>query len=245
MRDIPLRPRRHHAVTPQLQQLNVRPEPVSAIVYAALRDAIVDKTLPPGSAVSEANLARELNVSKTPVREALLRLRELHLVEPDGARGLRVIRPSGDAITEAYEARWALESAAASLAATRADAEQQAALRDAADESVRRAEANDSTGFRESDRQFHATIAEAAASTRLTALAKNALLLTDVLRARDVPISGDSVRCSYEHVAIADAICEGDGRRAGELAGVHVMHVLSNVLAAFTPATDDAAEASE
>lgn len=209
------------------------------MVYDAIRDAIIDKTLPPGSSVSEVDLARDLNVSKTPVREALLRLRELHVVESDGNRGLRVVHPSRAAIIDAYDARWGLESAAASLAAARASEAQRARVREAADESVACAEAYKREDFNRLDRIFHHRIAEAAVSPRLAELAKNALLLTGVLRARDAPMSGDSVKCAREHVDIAEAIRQGDEKSAADLAAGHVQHVLGNVLAALTVETTE------
>lgn len=224
---------RELSVAPELQRLSRRPESISQLVYDAIRDGIVDKTLPPGSSVSEAGLARSLDVSKTPVREALLRLRECDLVEADGNRGLRVVLPSRERITHAYETRRALEPEASALAAERATNAQRAQLRDTAERSVESAEAGSPQDFSRLDREFHHAIAEAAASPRLERLAKDALLLTRVLRARDVPISGDSVKCAQEHVSIADAIAQGDGALADELATGHVRHVLSNVLAAF------------
>src|ERR1043166_7375335 len=71
----------------QLAPLTEKPESLTQLVYQALRDAIISKRLPPGERVSEASLARQLRVSKTPVREALLRLHAIGLVEADGGRG--------------------------------------------------------------------------------------------------------------------------------------------------------------
>src|SRR6478736_1917904 len=56
----------------QLAPLTEKPESLTQIVYQTLRDAIISKRLPPGERVSEASLARQLRVSKTPVREARL-----------------------------------------------------------------------------------------------------------------------------------------------------------------------------
>ncbi|HEY1347140.1 MAG TPA: GntR family transcriptional regulator, partial [Streptosporangiaceae bacterium] len=77
----------------QLAPLTDKPESLTQIVYQTLRDAIISKRLLPGERVSEASLARQLRVSKTPVREALLRLQAIGLVEADGARGGRIVRP--------------------------------------------------------------------------------------------------------------------------------------------------------
>src|SRR5580693_9279427 len=96
-----------------LEPIGVKPEPLAEIVFGIVRDAIVRKDLPPGSRISEARLAAQLNVSKTPVREALLRLEGIGLIVPDGNRGARVVKPSADNIQHAFEVRTALEGFAA------------------------------------------------------------------------------------------------------------------------------------
>jgi DNA-binding GntR family transcriptional regulator len=83
----------------QLAPLTEKPESLTQLVYQALRDAIISKRLPPGERVSEASLARQLRVSKTPVREALLRLHAIGLVEADGGRGGAHCPPVGRADT--------------------------------------------------------------------------------------------------------------------------------------------------
>ena len=95
-----------------LPPLAGRPSSLTTRVFAEIRDKIVDATLPPGSRVSESVLADQLRVSKTPVREALLRLRHIGLVEPSST-GLRVIQPSAKAIRDAYEFRAGVEAIAA------------------------------------------------------------------------------------------------------------------------------------
>lgn len=222
-------------MTTELPMLTTRPESISELVYTTIRDAIVDKTLAPGSTVSEASLARSLNVSKTPVREALLRLRQMRLVEPEaGGRRLRVIIPSRKSIMDAYETREALDPAVAALAAKRATETQKMQLHKTAAQSVGYAEISDGEGFRGCDREFHATIAKAAANPHLTAMAQNALILTETLRARDAPSAGDSIQCADDHTRIAEAITQGDGVLAARLAVGHVQHVRQNVLNALS-----------
>lgn len=64
-----------------------KPESLADVVYETIREAIINRVIPPGSRLTEAALADQLNVSKTPVREALLKLRQIGLVEPSGRRG--------------------------------------------------------------------------------------------------------------------------------------------------------------
>jgi DNA-binding GntR family transcriptional regulator len=208
----------------------VRRDTLSQVIYDAIREAIVTEAMAPGSAVSEAVIARELNVSKTPVREALLRLKEIGLLEADGLRGMRVVLPSRKRIVDAYEARAGLEGAAASLSAVRATHDQQAQMIAAARHSVESAEANDRTEFRKWDEAFHICLIESAASSYLETLAKGALLMTAVLRARDTPISGSSIQCAREHISIADAIASNQTDAARALAVSHVEHVLDGII---------------
>lgn len=210
------------------------PDSVSELVYGAIRDAITDKELPPGGAVREADLAQRLGVSKTPVREALLRLQEVGLVERDGNRSLRVVRLSRDALAHAFETRWALEPAVASLAARRATEGQRQQLRHAAQRSLVAAEARRAAEFRYWDWTFHEGAADAAGNPRLAELAKNALALSSVLRARDFPPSRDTVSCARQHVEIVDAIDCGDESSAHRHAAEHVEHVVRLVLARET-----------
>src|SRR2546429_2443129 len=72
--------------------IEARPESLADMVYDAIRRLVMDKTLPPGSRVSENALAERLGVSKTPVREAMLRLRQIGVIQSDGVRGGRVAR---------------------------------------------------------------------------------------------------------------------------------------------------------
>lgn len=85
-------------------------------VYERLRDAIISGDVPPGSPLVETALAREYGVSRTPIREALLKLRQDGLVDSNG-RGLAVRHQSPEEILEIYEMRVLLEEHAAGAAA--------------------------------------------------------------------------------------------------------------------------------
>lgn len=197
-----------------LEPIGIKPEPLAEIVYGIVRDAIVRKDLPPGSRISEARLAAQLNVSKTPVREAILRLEGIGLVVSDGNRGTRVVTPSAENIQHAFEVRMALEAFAARRAAEPAAPTDHALLRDLAEQSMRRAEAGDGAGFRELDSQLHAAIARATDNELLTRLADNAYTLVWALRQRDTPSIGYQVGCAQQHLRIVDAISAHDVTRA-------------------------------
>ena len=90
---------------------------VSDAVYRTIREAILLGTLPTGARLGEEDLARRFNVSRTPVREAVLRLEAERLAERNSRRGLVVAGITSDEILEVYAVRQALDGLAARLAA--------------------------------------------------------------------------------------------------------------------------------
>jgi DNA-binding GntR family transcriptional regulator len=207
------------------------PERLADVVYETVRQSIMDKTLPPGTRVTESGIATQLGVSKTPVREALLRLRRIGVIEPDGVRGGHVVRPSRSAIREAYEVREALEVFAVRVVAERVSGTDLERICDAANRSVQCAERGDQAGFRKWDFAFHRAIAEAAANPRLTELIEDVFTLIGTLRQRDFPDSRWSVDCAHAHARIADAITRRDTAAAEAAAREHIRQVERYVLA--------------
>jgi DNA-binding GntR family transcriptional regulator len=199
-------------------------------VFEQIRSAIITKIFPPGARLTEAKLAEDLNVSKTPVREAFVRLREIGLIEPDGRRGGRVVQASRPTVAEMYEVREALEAHATRLAA-------EARIARAAARSLTGAEADDRNAFQIADLSFHHAIAASTRNHRLEALVKNSLDLIAAVRQRDFRDVEASRRCAQAHVAIADAISRADVVTAAEHMREHVRHVCEMVLM-HTPDSD-------
>lgn len=206
-----------------------RPENLTDLVFAAIRRRLVEASLPPGSSVSEAMLSKDLQVSKTPVREALLQLRHIGLVETTG-RGLRVVVPTARIIRDAFEMRAGLEATAARHAAERATREQKAELVELARAS---AEVADAEAFREADTAFHLAIATAADNAMLHRAVEDAIVLTQVLRQRDVHLERDFGPDAKEHVSIARALKSGDGATAADRLSGHILRIMEQLLLAF------------
>jgi DNA-binding GntR family transcriptional regulator len=223
-----------------LEPIEAKPESLVEIVFGIIRDAIVRKDLTPGSRISEAKLAARLKVSKTPVREALLRLEGIGLVVPDGNRGTRVVWPSAENIQHAYEVRAVLESFAARQAAEHAGVSAHRLLQTLAAESLQRAEVGDGEGFRRLDRELHAAIAQASGNELLRRLVDNAYTLAWALRRRDTPSIGYQVGCAHEHLRIVAAIADGDAGKAEAEMASHIEKSRKFVLQFFP---DEAAKA--
>jgi GntR family transcriptional regulator, rspAB operon transcriptional repressor len=212
------------------------------LVFEEVRAAILDKSLPPGLRVTEAGLARHLNVSKTPVREALLRLRQIGLIEDDARRGgSRVVSPSREVIEEAFEIRQALEAFTARIAAERATKAQRVALVAAAEESLGAANVGDTAGFSQWDAVFHEHVAASTSNARLIRQLTDACALITTLRSRDLPHARASIECATDHVAIAAAIDGQNASGAADAMSAHLQRVKDYVLEALADALDSPA----
>lgn len=212
-----------------VEPITERPSNLTEMVLASIQRAIIEKKFPPGEHVSEASLASALQVSKTPVREALIRLRHIGLVV-QAERGLRIVTPSPAMIRHAYELRAGLERSTAMLASERASASDIDDIFKAARESLECARSGDVQGFRACDADFHQKIMRAARNPLLERSVSDALILTTALRERDVPASSDSIICAEEHVAISQAIADRDGADAARYMHSHIGHVMNIVL---------------
>lgn len=98
----------------------VRASPLYEQAYAAIRDRILEGTYASGQRLVETELAESLQISRTPVREALRRLEREGLVEADARGGMAVARLEPADVARLYECRLALEAVAVRHAATRA-----------------------------------------------------------------------------------------------------------------------------
>src|SRR5215218_8543921 len=124
-------------------------------VYDALREAIVAKRLSPGDRLAEEQLAKQFGVSRTPVREALLRLEAEQFAARVARRGL-VVRPIPEReVLEVYAVRAALDGLAASLAAEQATPPDRARLRWISDQIREAAEQSDYVKMAELNIELH------------------------------------------------------------------------------------------
>jgi DNA-binding GntR family transcriptional regulator len=100
----------------------VEPQQLKDVAYRRLRDALVDLTIPPGAALRENDLAQRLGISKTPIREALVRLERDGLVELIPYRGARARTYSADDLRQIFELRELIEGDCVRRAANRSNA---------------------------------------------------------------------------------------------------------------------------
>jgi len=127
--------------------------------YAILEEMIVTLVLAPGCSVSESELAKKLNIGRTPIREALQRLAMDKLVTIHPSRGVFVSEINVKTQLLLLETRRALECLIARSASRRATPEERATLRDIADGMDKAARVDDDVGFMRHDRMLNELIA--------------------------------------------------------------------------------------
>jgi len=198
--------------------------------YDALLENILSGSLPSGTIVSEVSLAKDLNVSRTPVHQALTRLAREGLIEHRSGLQPRIARFSREDILEIYDMRLLLESAATQRAAKRMDPLVLADLtRDAA---ALAAEPDGPDWTRRAldfDVRFHDAVAAAAGNRRLRQeIAKYRLLVRAFCR-----MTGNSENLREalkEHQAVLKALADRHPAAAGEAMAQHVQKRVDAVL---------------
>jgi len=190
--------------------------------YERLRDEILSGALAPGEQLVEARIADELGISKTPVREALIRLQRDGLVAIEPYRGARVIEPSPQDVREILELRLVLESQIARDLASRRPPEVLAALGASIDRSKAALTKGRKRELLDSLTEFSDIQAEACGNSRMTKLLvdlRSALLLIGNTSLR---VEGREQRSIAEHEAILAAIDAGDPEAAARATAAHI-----------------------
>jgi DNA-binding GntR family transcriptional regulator len=142
-----------------------RPKSLTETAIDALRNAIIRGQIPPGEQLSESTLATELGLSKTPVREALLKLQGEGLVVVSPRRGTFVFSLAPGELTQICELRLALESGALHLAAERNRGQLVRNWSAVVDRMRQKIARNDTSGYLMEDSAFHAALIDAADNT--------------------------------------------------------------------------------
>jgi DNA-binding GntR family transcriptional regulator len=179
-----------------------------------IRDAIIEGRLQPGQRLKEEELARELGISRTPVREALLMLQAEDLVVASPNRGATVRVHDANDLHDLYELRALLEGYATRRAAERISKPEVNLLRLSCSRFDDLNPDEDLRGVVRENLFFHNTILQVAASERLTALVRKVIELPLVYNSYRW-YSGDQMRISaHYHRQIVKALADGDADRA-------------------------------
>jgi DNA-binding GntR family transcriptional regulator len=197
-------------------------------IYDAIKADILTCRLAPGEEMREQEMAARYEVSRAPVREALLRLERERLVTVHARRGYSVNPVSVADARELLQLRIVLESACASEAAENG-------LPDILQNLNRFRCFERDEDFIEYNRMFHAAIAEATGNRRMAAMTMDVVDQCErLVRVSLNSIKGrDPGQLVTEHGEIIDALQQRDGRRAARLVRDHISKAERRVLSAL------------
>jgi len=196
--------------------------PLREIVYDQLRLKILTGSLKPGTRMMEVELAEEMGVSRTPVREAIRQLEKEGLIDIEPRRGAYVSDISVSDMVDILEVREDLEGLAASLAAGRITDEEVAEMEKVAKLYSEAIEKNDTEAIIKYDEMFHKLIVSSSGNKTLVNLSE---IVQDLaLRFRYLYYDDFSryVNMPSEHKNILEAIASGDSKAARKVADGHV-----------------------
>jgi DNA-binding GntR family transcriptional regulator len=204
--------------------------PLRNDAYEALREAILLGRLRPGERVVEAEIARQMGISRGPIREAVRQLEQEHLVEYHPRRGVVVARLTREAVQDTYAVRAELDGFAARLSAVQITDEQLGQLDGLIAAMRLQATEGDSDGLLHTDVEFHRCICTMAGNRVLlrawSSLGPYAWTLFSGIQVRGYSL-GD---LAERHVPIADALRARDPVRAERTAKEHTLEIARNVL---------------
>ena len=207
----------------------IQKRPLKEDIFDVLHEKIISGVYKPGDWLRQEDIATQLGVSMTPVREALDLLVSAGLAERVPYRGVRVRAMSTKDIVEAYGLRMLLEAIIAQEAARNITPEKIADLEQMLHEMKKHDSLKEVSSERKSSREFHSAIAEATKNDlllKLYAVVANAFpdwLLYEALF-RYPELIADSMASTYkEHVAIVEALKLGDADGAAQKSIEHLM----------------------
>ncbi len=208
------------------------------VVVDSLREAILDGSLRPGQRIQDSEVALQLGVSRTPVREALRQLEKDGLVRSTPNRGAIVNDLSKDDLEELYGIRAVLEGLAAARACSRITARELEDLQRLCEEMqavVPFRSEEDRIAFLSRDMEFHELLVEASQSPSLAEMLSGIRMRIRMVMATISVLARASAQAAPEHKALLEAIRLRDRESAERLARQHVMDSMQRVMGLFHP----------
>jgi DNA-binding GntR family transcriptional regulator len=197
-------------------------KPLREVVYDVLKHKILTGEIPSQSRLMEIDLAEKMNVSRTPIREAIRELAEDGLVTIEPRKGAYVSRISTKDMLDVFEVREDLEGLAAFFAAQRITDEEKKTLAKLVRLYELAVEKSDKAEMVDLDEKFHKYIVKCSRNDTLIQMVNQIQELS--LRFRYIYYDDFShyEKMPAEHKAIADAIIEGNAKKARKEADNHV-----------------------
>lgn len=203
--------------------------PIGAQVYAVLKRMILSLALEPNEALSEKELALRLGVSRTPVREALIRLADEDLVEVLPQRGTFVSPILTADVLEAQFLRESLEAAVVRRAAENPSEKLLSEMATLLEKQHESATAGRSVDYLQLDEAFHRAISDGIAMPRAWRLIHSVKGQMDRVRFLSLPNKAHMLLLTTQHSAIFDAVEARDPDRAEAGMRHHLREVLKSI----------------
>lgn len=208
-------------------------KPLREIVFETLREAIISAALKPGERMMEIQLAEEMGVSRTPVREAIRKLELEGFVVMIPRKGAYVAGISMKDIADVFEIRSALEALAAGLAAERITEEELEELERTLVKIGECVKNNDLEGLIEVDTEFHDILFKATRNERLVQIVSNLREQIQRFRATTLATPGRMKYALEEHKQIVEALSERNIELAQSIAREHIENAENSMLDAL------------
>jgi DNA-binding GntR family transcriptional regulator len=190
--------------------------------YQAIRANILDNRWSTGFQATEQDVAAQLNMSRTPVHEALMRLQQEGLIEVIPRHGMRVLPVSPADMKEIYEVLMSLESTAAELAAARGlSSEELRPLEEASEAMDAALKRDDLDAWARADETFHALLLDLCGNRMLKQMVLNIWDRAHRARMVTLRLRPKPVNSTREHRALVKAIRKGDPEAARDVQRTH------------------------
>lgn len=203
--------------------------PAASQIVEQLRAAIVRLELPPGQMLSESDLAESFGVSRTPVREALIKLAQQGFIEVRPQRGTFITKIRPQELLEARFIREAIETAAIDRIIGRLDSATVRICEATLKDQKSAAAAKDIYAFHLADDAFHRTLAQATGFERLSGMIEGEKALMDRVRILSLKTMPPFKRLISQHKAILDAVVAGDRQVALTQMRGHLRELLTTL----------------
>lgn len=216
-------------VKPNEETELLQKRPLKEDIFDVLHEKIISGTYKPGDWLRQDDIATQLGVSMTPVREGLDLLVSAGLAERVPYRGVRVREMSTKDVVEAYGLRLILEAVIAQEAARNITDEQVQTLERMLEEMKKHDTLKEMPHERKLSREFHSAIAEASRNElliKLYEIVANAFpdwLLYEALFRNPDLLADSTANTLKEHIAIVEALKKRDGTKAAQKSIEHVM----------------------
>ena len=203
--------------------------PLRDVVFNTLRQAILTGELKPGERLMEIHLANKLGVSRTPIREAIRKLELEGLVNIIPNKGAYVTGISDKDVHDIYMIRSMLEGLCVRWATEHITQEQLEELDEIILLSEYHMDKGHSDQLTELDGRFHQILYEASQSRILDHVLSDFHKYVQLARRASVKTEERAIKSIGEHNEILNAIKAKDAEKAGDLATIHIMHVMENL----------------